>query len=269
MGVSGGPNINKDGLVLVFDAANHKSYPDTGTAWNDLSGNNYHGISSTNTTYVEYDNTEIAWNFKGGEVGGHGIFIQDLNYVTGASDQISNMTISCMLKTRSGTSGNTDDQRIILSFDRSAVFRFALGGDTGTPSSNPGKPSLMFMHGSGGSQADVNFTNSRDLRDDQWHHVVLTFEANVSNGLKLYIDGELEDTISSTYGDIGEHSEGETPRYGVIGAGSEKTDDSVGGATNPDSIFDGHIARLFYYYKTFTADEVTQDFNAIKSRFGL
>ena len=267
MATEGGPNIVEEGLVLALDAGNTKSYPGSGTTWYDLSGNNYHGISSDNATYLEYDATEKAWNFKGGEDETNGIFIQDLNYVTGASDQISNMTISCMLKTRSGTSGNSNDQRIILSFDRSAVFRFAIGGDQAS-TNYPGKPALMFIHGAG-TQADVSFTNSRDLRDDQWHHVVLTFEANVSNGLKLYIDGQLEDTISSTYGDIGEQTTSETPRYGVIGAGSEKTNDTPGSSTAPGAIFDGYIARLFYYYKTFTAEEVLQNYNATKGRFGL
>jgi len=79
----------------------------------------------------------------------------------------------------------------------------------------------------------------------------------------------LEDTISSTYGDIGEHSEGETPRYGVIGAGSEKTNDTPGSSTAPGAIFDGHIATLLYYYRTLTASEVLQNYNATKGRFGL
>jgi hypothetical protein len=34
-----GPKIVTDGLVLYLDAANTKSYPVSGTAWNDLSGN--------------------------------------------------------------------------------------------------------------------------------------------------------------------------------------------------------------------------------------
>ena len=34
-----GPRIVTDGLVLHLDAANRKSYPGTGTSWNDLSGN--------------------------------------------------------------------------------------------------------------------------------------------------------------------------------------------------------------------------------------
>ena len=38
MGISYSPSIVTDGLVLCLDAANRKSYPGTGTAWNDLSG---------------------------------------------------------------------------------------------------------------------------------------------------------------------------------------------------------------------------------------
>ena len=35
-----GPDIVTDGLVLALDAANVKSYPRSGTAWNDLAGSN-------------------------------------------------------------------------------------------------------------------------------------------------------------------------------------------------------------------------------------
>ena len=39
MGVTYNTSIVRDGLVVHLDAANKKSYPGTGTAWNDLSGN--------------------------------------------------------------------------------------------------------------------------------------------------------------------------------------------------------------------------------------
>lgn len=40
MSIYGGPDITTDGLVLCLDPSISKSYPGTGTAWNDLSGNN-------------------------------------------------------------------------------------------------------------------------------------------------------------------------------------------------------------------------------------
>lgn len=37
------PRIVTDGLVSALDAANTKSYPGSGTVWNDLSGNGNNG----------------------------------------------------------------------------------------------------------------------------------------------------------------------------------------------------------------------------------
>ena len=39
MAVSGGPDVVTDGLVLALDAGNAKSYAGSGTTWGDLSGN--------------------------------------------------------------------------------------------------------------------------------------------------------------------------------------------------------------------------------------
>ena len=40
MGVNYNPKIVTDGLVLCYDAANDRSYPNTGTTWTDLAGSN-------------------------------------------------------------------------------------------------------------------------------------------------------------------------------------------------------------------------------------
>lgn len=54
------PKIVTDGLVLMLDAANPKSYPGSGTTWRDLSGNGNNG-SMVNTTYnsgyINFDGT--------------------------------------------------------------------------------------------------------------------------------------------------------------------------------------------------------------------
>lgn len=51
-----GPHIATDGLVLYLDAANIKSYPGSGTTWNDLSGNNFN---------FTLDGSGITWNSRG------------------------------------------------------------------------------------------------------------------------------------------------------------------------------------------------------------
>ena len=60
-----GPRIVTDGLVLHLDAANSKSYPGSGTVWNDLSGNNYHLTLSNSSVYVN-NGSRSHMNFENG-----------------------------------------------------------------------------------------------------------------------------------------------------------------------------------------------------------
>ena len=65
MGVAYNPKVVTNGLVLALDAGNTKSYPGSGTAWTDLSGNGNHGTltsgptySSTNGGYIVFDGVD-------------------------------------------------------------------------------------------------------------------------------------------------------------------------------------------------------------------
>ena len=51
MAFSRGPSIVKDGLVLYLDVANQKSYPGSGTTWNDVSGNSNNGTLTNGPTF--------------------------------------------------------------------------------------------------------------------------------------------------------------------------------------------------------------------------
>jgi len=59
------PNIVKDGLVLHLDAGNAKSYPGTGTVWYDLSVNQLQFNSSGTQTPWERFAEVYAMNFNG------------------------------------------------------------------------------------------------------------------------------------------------------------------------------------------------------------
>ena len=71
MGFSRGPKIITDGLVLALDAGSKKSYPGSGTAYNDLSGNGNNGILANGPTfnpngYLDFDGSndyvELGFN---------------------------------------------------------------------------------------------------------------------------------------------------------------------------------------------------------------
>ena len=59
--LSGGPNIVTDGLVLHLDAANTKSYPGNGNIWYDLSGRNNH-FTLVNNPVVENGSFNFTTN---------------------------------------------------------------------------------------------------------------------------------------------------------------------------------------------------------------
>ena len=258
MAIAYNPRIVTDNLVFAFDAANVKSYPGSGSAWNDLSGNGYHATQTG--ARVSYSSAESAWEFTGTtQTTSQGIYISGLNYVTGNSDAISNLTIESWIKCDSGGTGRTGDERIILSYDRSAVFRFGIGYDA----SNVGKPFFSFM--AGGNQYDVGPTSyTGDLRDDAWHQVSVTFD---TSSVKYYIDGTRVHTSTASYGTIGGHAETESPRYGWIGNGSEAS--SAGGLIAPGDLFYGFISKINYYYKTLSDSEIQQNFNATRGRYGI
>jgi hypothetical protein len=62
MGFYRGPSIIKDGLVLYLDAANTKSYPTTGTTWSDLSGNGNNGTLVNGPTFNANNNGSIVFD---------------------------------------------------------------------------------------------------------------------------------------------------------------------------------------------------------------
>lgn len=53
MSYNNGPRIVTNGLILCLDAGNTKSYPGTGTVWNDLSGNNNNGTLVNSPNYSD------------------------------------------------------------------------------------------------------------------------------------------------------------------------------------------------------------------------
>ena len=62
MGISYNTSTVRDGLVLHLDAANTKSYPGTGTTWNDLSGNGNNGTLINGPTYSSDNKGSIVFD---------------------------------------------------------------------------------------------------------------------------------------------------------------------------------------------------------------
>ena len=278
--------IIKDNLTIHYDGYNTNSYSGTQTTidnvaydWLDLSGNANHAQVDPNATSgrITFDTTEKAFEFAnvtGNAALNDNISISNLNYISGSSDAITNLTLAAWVKNNSGSLGRANgDQRIIASFDRSAVWRFGIGLDSGNNSANAGRIAFSFTgtKANGGVQIyDQVATVGNDLRDDSWHYVAVTF---TSSETRYYVDGVKIDTKTGTYNELGGGTTTETPRFGFLGTGSEALSFSAG--TNPRHLFAGKIGAFHYYTSgsdsaaTLTDAQILHNFNALKHRYGF
>jgi hypothetical protein len=97
MGISGGPDMIQDGLVLALDASDKNSYPGSGTAWTDMSGNNNSGslvngptFNSANGGSIVFDGTNdrVSTPFKPSGYRSYFIWVR-YNIITGLSNGYS------------------------------------------------------------------------------------------------------------------------------------------------------------------------------------
>ena len=94
-----------------------------------------------------------------------------------------------------------------------------------------------------------------DVDDNNWHHVVLSYTHSTKNAV-IYVDGEV--SKDATTGNQITVSSGDKVSIGMELDGSSVTD-----------VFNGKIDVAKVYNKALTAAEVTRNFKARRSRFGI
>jgi len=229
VGVFAGPEIVEDGLVLALDAGNTKSYPGSGTTFYDLSGNGNNGTLTNGPTYS-------------GSNGGSIVFDGSNDYVsTNYTATFQDFTLCGFVKANNPNGRLWEDIIDSYDIDSSDWCRITL---------YQGKPSF---------EIDANSTRS-SVRSatiataDQWYHIV-----GVRSGTTgyLYINGILNNQNSVT----GNVISADTDSQFVIGNISRPTSLTEG--------WNGNIAQASIYNKALTASEIQQNFNALRSRYGI
>ena len=173
MGLAHSPRIVTDGLVLALDAGNTKSYPGSGTTWNDLIGNNTGTL--TNGPTFSSDN------------GGFIVFDGTNDYVTipnNTSLDTQTPTVEVWIKT--DEMGNNI-----------YGFWFEKGSLNTQYSLFHSNGSIWWRHILGGSQNTLQTTMSTYMDTSNWYQVVGTY---TSGDRRLYINGVQvnSDTASGT-----------------------------------------------------------------------
>ena len=228
------PALLTQGLVFHVDAGNLASYSGSGVNWNDLSGSN-HGTLTNGALYNSGNGGSIV--FDG---------IDDvISFDNILNMGLSSWTISCWLKFDGGSG--------LMGIIGKTSYR-----------NNPGRYGIYI------DNANINvffqpFTNNListsigPYLDNQFHNLVVTI--NRTSMMHLYVDG----VSVGTPIDISNTSSIDLSNSDKFYIGSYGSSDGQ----SPLYFFKGNIGQALIYNRALTSQEVTTNFNALKSRFGL
>ena len=224
-----GPKIELGGLLVHYDPANKKSYPGSGTTVTDLSKNGHTiGLSSSPT----FSTNNIGCFDHGADTGANINISSHSSFVTAQSWEIwfnpdtipANSTADSVWSNTNNWNQNTGKGMHMIYGN----FTFDYGNNWGGACQHPLS----------------NFTAGN------WYHAVGTTNGTTgTNKVKLYINGSLVDSGTST----------------VIP--SDSTNIKVGDGNGGN--IDGKTGGFSVYAKELSADQVKQNFEAKRGRYGI
>ena len=227
------PKVVTDGLVLYLDAANTKSYPGSGITWTDLS-------RSGNSSELK------GPTFNSGN-GGSIVFDGTNDYVEIQNqiqfDQTDPFTLSSWVN-----SPNVSNE-LIINNENILYTGYRLNINVNANIEIGLRSSIS---------DDIAIETLNSINANTWYHIVGTYDGtrNVS-GMKIYINGVEEDTntISNTL-----TSSTLSNQQTLLG---------IRRPSSPPNPLRGNIANVQIYNRALSTIEITQNYNATRTRFGL
>jgi hypothetical protein len=252
MSVNGGPNISENGLVLSLDAADKTSYPGTGTAWNNLVGSN-NGVLTNGPTFSTDGKGCIVFDGVDDAVITSSINLSSTNKIT--------ITFWCrILNYREVQNGNQIIIEITNNFNSSDEGLYIGFGDDSNALFLSTFPISVNLRGNSGY--NISGFNKNLVNDLKWHHWSCIFDKSITGITPqetfLYIDGLYQQPtiIPTSFRSNSTNNFGNQP----LNIGCRN------GGISPSNV---QISNIGIYNRVLNADEVLQNYNNTKSRFGL
>lgn len=248
-----GPNIVTDGLVLALDAGSKKSNIGTGNTLNNLALNGstasvVNGTNSNNIITLDGTNDWIGVN----------------NSVTSTILSPSVATFSIWFRANDTySSGNTCSLISRGNYNRSGGFFIHMRNSSGNCN-----VSATFSYSTTNSYT-FEATSNYDVNPfGQWNNIVVS----VDDTIKLYTNGTLRQSRARSvsniiYGNGTINTNGDTNLAILSSLGYAPTlEQGAGGTWRP---YNGDFGSMSMYNRILSAEEVLQNYNATKSRFGV
>lgn len=229
MSIYGGPDLITDRLIIHLDAANNKSYPGSGTVWNNTIASSNNATLINGVTYSPNNNG--TFNFDG---------LDDRADIAYSSTNFINVNFTWSVWIL-GTVNNNGPMPII-GYGSGAWPRLGWRLNTNWTFS---------QYDNLGPGLDISFGLPSTT---SWLN--LTLVANYTNTrLQAYRNGTLITTLNNW-----KASSGNSGNLGLGRAGSTSW---------PNALLIGSLGPFMVYNKALTALEVSQNYNAMKGRFSL
>jgi hypothetical protein len=246
MAFANGGSIVTNGLVLALDAADRNSYVSGSTTWFDVSGNNNSGSLTNGPTFNSGNGGSIVFD-------GTNDYVNNGNILD--TDGTSPFSVSVWFKTSSTSNGTkTLVSKNLLS---SPYTGWQLGFNTTTSAAGDiGKVGIVIV--SNTTEVMRKLTTAT-YNNGIWHNAVFIYSGSKTRaGMLLYINGALG-TVT------------ESDSTSIVNTISNASNYIIGGRNNQaGQVFPaGNIANVTHYNRALSLTEISQNYNAQKSRFGL
>jgi hypothetical protein len=234
--------IVTNGLVLNLDAAKTDSYPGTGTTWRDLSGNSNNGTLTNGPTFSGIGKQASI------------VFDGTNDYVNCGNNTTLNLnssfTLNCWFKVSNSAPTTNDGKGIVAKFtgitaNRSYMLFFI--GSTNT---------LSFIISSDGTNtvSTAKSISYSSISRETWYNLTGVF--TVSQKLEMFLNGTLVSSDTTTLNQ-------------VFSSSTEPLTIGAQAISVPGFYFLGTISSTQIYNRALSATEVSQNFNALRGRYGI
>lgn len=237
MGVAAGPDLIQNGILIDLDASDKNSYPGSGTTWYDLSGNSYNATLNNGPTFSTTNGGAIVFD---------------------GADDFGNINVNSWIRSLS------------TAYTFSSFFYYNGGASGGAPYSlmtypNDGNNNDGFwQHLNLGSwlwrtednvsgEFGGNVESTSGFTNGNWY-----YEATIvkTNSLSFYRNGILISTVSTTFSWANVRNDNTAYLYIATGYGE-------------NYYMNGYIANFQMYSRELSATEISQNYNAMRTRFNL
>ena len=225
-------NVVTNGVVGCWDAGNRASYPGAGTAITDLAGSS----NGTLTNGPTFDSANLgSINFGG-----------DDDYIDAGNASALQITSKITLAVwyRTDSSGNDTVVAKFSGTSNQRAYKMRMNGGV-----------MQVIFSSNGSSNSVSLADPTSTDDNVWHYAVTTNDGSGgANTALLYVDGILVDSDT-----------------GVSAIYNSSADLYIGDQDQPSGPqpYEGLIAHVAIYNVALSAEDVAQNYHALRKRFGV